>query len=394
MLTVFAICAQIFISKAYADCDELERILLDTPTNERVQRFLDESLCTLQSTKFAETVLFPYVEVHDKGFSVLLRALEWGMSEEAEVWILGLLPNERMHIMTLLGKQCSENNFVHDFLFSLYSKNTQIFWADRWDIAIRPCLTSNFREQMKLQIEKGFAHGENRFWGALTTYIYLDPLSARMLLKDFIRSATSIHEKEKYLEMYEVFAEIFRRDKSNETLKQQVEDDIISFVDILPSEYVTKLRAVLLKLEAENKANSLARYQYLYQFSLNQSLLWGGIVLETVLCTNNLYQQRVHTVLISDPMGSLWGDQVEAVLLEHSADWTFSLSKKCKGTEERTYLIPEKPFQNNEEWIAWVERQTTGERKNPKMISNFQLVEEQEFRLSRTKEPLNTEAPE
>ena len=89
------------------------------------------------------------------------------------------------------------------------------------------------------------------------------------------------------------------------------------------------------------------------------SILWGVIAVENGTCKKGKKKQQVHSASVKDTGKSTWNDELQdhvKAVVETQWEAFLTLDSKCGTDYNIEYLVPSKPFANEEEYQKWLEK--------------------------------------
>ena len=100
----------------------------------------------------------------------------------------------------------------------------------------------------------------------------------------------------------------------------------------------------------------MARFRYQKALQDNYALIWGGLVIENVVCANNIARQNIHTALLIDTQANKWSEHIEKLLSERFKTWGTSLEAECKGKGSVDVYVSDAPMLSEEDFAQWIEQ--------------------------------------
>ena len=267
-------------------------------------------------------------------------------------WLNDRILDERQQILSRLGEECLENEAIREFFLHHERTSRSSFWLDRWDIPLRSCPHTDIVALLYARISKDIRQGDSRFWGVLTSYaIVAREQSIPVLVKQI--ESISPAQRERYFDIFTHIMIAAESEEESASLLATIKAAIFSLSILSEGDMADQARQFFLQFGDLDSANRMARFRYHQALQEDYALIWGGEVIESVVCANNIARQNIHTVLLIDTKANKWSKQIEKKLPEIYKNWGISLSKECNGKGHTEFFISSGPFLLEQDFEKW-----------------------------------------
>ena len=373
-----------FLSILWAqECDSLREELskegADVPA-----LFLELHACDPKiAQKYASKALsgYQFDQSNEKHPDFIRKILHLRAYDAMSRWLNSLVLKERNRVLIQIGEDCVDDAVVRDFFLRQEIKNRSDFWLNRWDIALRACPDPEIVQLLRSRITKGKKQGLSRFLGILTSYAIVERENSLPLVVKQIEMATP-SQRIRYFDIFTHMMIAAESEDESTVLLEQIKKSIFALSILSNEDVADRARQFFLQFGDLSAANAMARYRYHKALQDDYALIWGGIIVESVICANNIPRQNIHEILLIDIEANKWQEDIDLQLHKHFSGWKESLVKECKGKGRNRLTVSERPFVTEQKFEEWLEIQK-------KKAYEFEVADE--FRKEIRHQPLGLE---
>ncbi|MBM74850.1 MAG: hypothetical protein CMK59_05580 [Proteobacteria bacterium] len=293
----------------------------------------------------------------------LMLSIEAGHADDVAKWLAAQQSDDMAKALRALGDFC-DHTAVERFFLNQAEVKGEEFWKKRWYKYMNKCPSTEVTDLFKSELEKGEDIPRNRYFAILSSYAR----SAGADAIPFIESQFETTENaETHMNLISAFADASGVGGEDGTDRKAAKASIASINKLAPNlgdKALDQARITLKALDDEPSADALAQYRYKGLAQEDGSFMWGVIAIEDVTCKKGKKRQNFHSAVVRDETKTTWGDAFEeqAKALADT-QWDFLLEKNCKGEGEVIYIVPTRPFLNQEKYDAWLESNRSSKAK-------------------------------
>ena len=300
---------------------------------------------------------YTYDEKNEKSVSFFRTIIYTQEAEQLFQWLQTCILHERQQILFRLAELCVDDDLIRDFFLKQATTAPIDFWLNRWDIPLRECPHPDIVNLFHARISRDVQQGDSRFWGILTSYAIVAREKSIPVLVERIEKIDPA-QRRRYFDIFTHIMIASESEEESDRLLAAIKASIFSLSVLSEGELADRARQFFLQFGDVEAANATARFRYQKALQDNYALIWGGMVIENVVCANNIARQNIHTALLIDTRANKWKEHVEKLLVEQFQAWGTSLATECKGKGSIDFYVSAEPLMSEEDFAKWIEKNT------------------------------------
>ena len=283
----------------------------------------------------------------------LKAAMDLDENDRVRSWVAALRSDERSTVIASIGHACADSEVVADFLVESHQVLGERFWSERWYRSLSNCRVEGIQVILREEIATP-SDDRSRFLSVLEAYARNLGPDSLPRLTELARSMTSAEEQVYIVNAFADAGRVGSLEGPHPGAALAAITALLSLVpDLEEGRPMEQARTTLRSLGAVQAADHLARVYYQEQAWPDERLHYGLVVVETALCRNGRYKVGVHTGRFSEPGRIFPSDLAGPATESAQAAWELDLAERCRGTQEITVLLPERPAADSAEIEAW-----------------------------------------
>lgn len=337
------------------DCGELADQLTEASPHEAAPMFVQFASCDPKAAAAKADTVLPRLLGGTAGHEAALAAIRAGAAPAARTWVQSLMSDERAPAIRAIGKACEKDASVQAFFTDAAEELGEAFWSERWYRGLAACRVASIQTLLTTQVAKGAGENRSQYFAVVQAWASNLASAAVPKLAEMIPSAT---EPEIQLNLVQAFADAAQVGTLQGTeikIADLAAAAITALAPTLPSKVVEQSRITLMALDHEQAADQLAKVRYSELLQKDDTLLYGGVLIESATCKNGKVSQRAHVAEAIDP-GQTWPDQLKDKLMASAGVlWRLNLAERCKGEGTLNMVVPDAPFENPGSFRKWAD---------------------------------------